>query len=302
MLKKPLGYLLCLFIVSVTGCSGEKADGTHDGPNAVGDKPVVDPVFAAAAARQNDTGIVFSGNHPRTINPACEPGVISPDDEWLMGETFESLSFVGQDCESGRDASAADPADGHAGFSFRKIAVDGTELPADAPEWRCVLDTVTGLMWEAKSTGDGEKANGDLHDADDVYSWYNTDSAANGGNIGDWNRDGNDCFGYEPGNPASFCNIQAFAERVNQAALCSFSDWRVPTLREMTGIVNFGRNQPAIDTGYFPNTVAWAYWTVDPAAEFPEHARLLNFRFGMTGVGMRIDRNHVMLVRHHSAR
>jgi hypothetical protein len=299
MLKK---WLLAVPLVFALGCSGERAEEGNGTIGAEGE-PVVDPAFATAATRQNDTGIVFSGNHPRTINETCEAGVISTGDEWLMGETFETLSFSGQDCETGRDATAGDPSDGHAGFAFRKIAADGTELPADAAEWRCVMDTVTGLMWEAKSAGDGQKGNSDLHDADDVFSWYNTDSAANGGNIGDWNRDGADeCFGYQSSNPASFCNIQAFAERVNQAALCSFSDWRVPTLREMTGIVNFGRNQPAIDVRYFPNTVAWAYWTVDPAAEFPEHARLLNFRFGMTGVGMRIDHNHVMLVRNHSVR
>lgn len=297
MLKK---FLLALPFIFIFACSGEKSD---DAKGAVTDnKPNVDPIFAAAAARQNDTGIVFSGNHPRTINQACEPGVIATDDEWLMGEAFEELSFSGQDCDSGRDSTEGESTDGHAGFSFRKIAADGTELPADAPVWRCVLDTVTGLMWENKSAADGVKASGDLHDADDVFSWYNTDSMANGGNIGDWNRDGADCFGYEPGDPASFCNVQTFAERVNQQALCSFSDWRVPTLREITSIVNFGRNQPAIDITYFPNTVAWAYWTADPAAEFPEHARLLNFRFGMAGVGMRIDRNHLMLVRHHSAR
>lgn len=295
MLKNVLVWLPIMLAV---GCSGENKE-VADTDSA---KPQADPVFIAAAARQNDTGIVFSGNHPRTINETCEPGVIATDDEWLMGETFESLSFRGQDCELGRDAAYPDSADGHAGFSFRKIAADGTELPADATEWHCVLDAVTGLMWENKSTGDGEKGNGGLHDADDVFSWYNTDSSTNGGNIGDWNRDGADCFGYQPGNPASFCNTQAFVERVNQQALCSFSDWRLPTLRELTSVVNFGRNQPAIDTTYFPHTIPWAYWSVDPTAEFPEHARLLNFRFGMNGVGMRIDRNHVMLVRNHSNR
>lgn len=214
-----------------------------------------------------------------------------------MGEVFEALTFIGQDCESGRDASASDPSDGHAGFAFAKIANDGTELPADAAEWSCVLDKVTGLIWEAKVPADGVKGNGGLHDADDVFTWYNTDATANGGNIGNWNRDTADCAGYTESTPESFCNTQSFAARVAARGLCSYSDWRVPTLRELTSIVNFGRDQPALDLAYFPNLVSWDYWSSHPAVEFPEHARLMNFRLGLASVGMRMDRNHVVLVR-----
>ncbi len=217
-----------------------------------------------------------------------------------MGEVFAELTLRGQDCETGRDAAsqgAAPDADGHAGFAFAKIAVDGAPLPADSTAWDCVLDRVTGLMWEAKVAGDGQVGNAGQHDADDLFTWYNTDTATNGGNIGNWNRDGADCAGYQAGAPETFCNTQALVARVNAAKLCSYSDWRVPTLRELSGLVNFGRNQPALDTAYFPHLVPWAYWSSQAAAEFPAHARLMNFRFGMIGVGMRIDRNHVVLVR-----
>lgn len=241
----PLFFPLLL----LSGCSGGQQPPVPD--NVGKTTPSVDPVYRQAQARQNDTGIVFSGNHPRSINENCIDGVIDDTDEWLMGEQFAELRFRGQDCQSGRDFEFADDADGHAGFSFVKIAADGSELPADAAEWHCVLDKVTGLMWEVKSAADDIQGNGGPHDADDVFMWYNTDTATNGGHIGNWNRDGADCYGYENGNPASFCNTQAFAERANQTALCSYSDWRIPSVRDLISIVNFGRNQPAVDLAYF---------------------------------------------------
>jgi hypothetical protein len=248
------------------------------------------------AARQNDTGIQFSGNHPRTLNATCQPGAIDPTDEWLMGEAFEVLTFNGQDCELGRDALAADPADGHAGFSFAKIAADGKELSADAAAWACVLDKVTGLLWESKVPADGVKGNAGLHDADDVFTWYNTDTTANGGNIGNWNQNGLDCSGYTPGTPDTFCNTQTLVSRINISNLCGYSDWRMPSLRELTGIVNYGRDQPALDTHYF-RLVSGDYWSSHPAVEFPQHARLMDFRLGIAGIGMRMDFHHVLLVR-----
>lgn len=297
-----LNRFLWPLLLVLAACSDDKAVNPPQSPAAGADatgapQADISALYAAAAARQNDTGILFSGNHPRTLNTGCQPGTIDPADEWLMGEVFEVLTFSGQDCESGRDADRADPQDGHAGFAFAKIGPDGAELPADAAGWACVLDKTTGLLWEAKVPGDGIKGNAGLHDADDVFTWYNTDSTANGGSLGNWNQEGADCAGYTQGAPETFCNTQALVERINASRLCSYSDWRLPTLRELTGIVNFGRDQPALDLAYFGNLISWDYWSSHPAVEFPEHARLMNFRLGLAGIGMRMDRNHVLLVR-----
>lgn len=259
----------------------------------------IDPVYLEAASRQNDTGVLFSGNHPRTVNDTCLPGEIDHDDEWLMGEEFEQSHFFGQDCEVGRDATHADQTEAHGGFSFVKVSAEGEPLPHDSDVWACVLDEVTGLMWEAKVSSEDAQANGSLHNTDDVFSWYSTDASANGGNIGNWNRDRADCAGYQEGVPASFCNTQEFAERVNESALCGYSDWRVPSVMELTSIVNYGRTQPTIDTDYFPNIRQTAYWTSGVVAGSGDVARVIDFEFGLTRVGMRIDRNPVILVRSH---
>lgn len=243
----------------------------------------------------NDTGIDFGGNHPRTVNEECK-GEIDATDEWLMGEEFAALRFSGQDCEHGRDAEHSDHSDGYAGFSFLKIGTDGEALASEAEQWHCVLDGVTGLMWESK-TAATDSINSSLHNSGDQYAWYNTNSSINGGSIGDWNRDHNDCFGYQDGNPASFCNTEAFVNRVNAESLCSHSDWRLPTLAELSGIIHYGTTQPSIDSAYFPHTQSDSYWTSSPSAASSEVARLINFKFGLAGISLRMDRHHVRLVR-----
>lgn len=260
----------------------------------------IDPVYLEAASRQNDTGILFSGNHPRTVNETCMPGEIDYSDEWLMGEEFEQSHFYGQDCERGRDATHAAQTEAHGGFSFVKVSSEGEQLPHSTDVWACVLDEVTGLMWEAKVTSAEAEANGGLHNTDDVFSWYSTNSNANGGNVGDWNRDRADCAGYQEGVPTSFCNTQEFVERVNESALCGYSDWRVPSVMELDSIVNYGRTQPTIDVDYFPNIRQTAYWTSGLVAGSADLARVIDFEFGLTRVGMRMDRNPVLLVRSHN--
>ena len=244
----------------------------------------------------NDTGILYGANHPRTVNESCE-GRIDPSDEWLKGETFESLEFFGQDCESGRDTRYPDPEDGHAGFDFQKISSTGERLPPDAESWSCVLDEVTGLMWESKIAADGEVGNGGLHDADDQYTWYSTNSNNNVGGVGNWNRDFADCYGYEASNPSKFCNTQAFVARVNEKQLCGFSDWRMPSFEELGGILNYDRIEPAAEMVFFPFTQSDHYWTGTPVAFSSEYARTINFKFGLTAITARVDSHYVRLVR-----
>ena len=117
----------------------------------------------------NDTGITACAN-------ATQNGLPCP-----------VADFPGQDAEHGRDLTHPDPADGHAGFSFTKLDADGAPLPAAAPDWVCVRDNLTGLVWEVKSDDGG------LRDKDWTYTWYNPDPATNGGSAG--TPDGGDnCF------------------------------------------------------------------------------------------------------------
>ncbi len=43
--------------------------------------------------------------------------------------------------------------------------------------------------------------------------------------------------------------------------LAGYTDWRMPTPKELERLVDLGKSSPAIDTTYFPNTNSGLYWT-----------------------------------------
>ncbi|WP_201245704.1 DUF1566 domain-containing protein [Halochromatium salexigens] len=215
-----------------------------------------DPTPPVAAYPLNDTGIDW-----------CADGNSNFLDCPVAG-------YPGQDAEYGRDVTHNNPSDGHAGFSFTKLDADGRDLPADASDWSCVRDNVTGLIWEVKTDDGG------LHDKDDRYNWYNTDPSTNGGFEGYADYHGIICDGYDSNDPASYYNTQAFVERVNQRSLCGARDWRLPSRHELLSIVSNDRTGPAIDTDYFPNTVSSRFWSSSPYAYGSHSAWYVNFNHG----------------------
>jgi hypothetical protein len=177
--------------------------------------------------------------------------------------------FPRQDAQMGRDAKATKgtlmkTGGGRAGFDFTKLDAAGNSLPADAASWSCVRDNVTQLVWENKTN------NGGLRDRDNTYSWYNPNSNTNGGGKGI--QDGGVCQG-------SDCDTDAYAKAVNAAALCGFSNWRVPGIEELRSIVDYSApaSGPRIDSGYFANTLSFNFWSASPAAEDSNKAWYLYF-------------------------
>ncbi|MEQ1531432.1 MAG: DUF1566 domain-containing protein, partial [Methylococcales bacterium] len=174
--------------------------------------------------------------------------------------------YPGQDAEFGRDIYLNNDQDGHAGFSFTKISSTGTALPAQASEWACVKDNVTGLIWEVKTDDGG------IRDKDLGYSYYNTS--------------------FNPKNEyASATDVTGFTNAVNQAGLCGAHDWRLPSQQELLSIVDYSRPLPgpAIDVNYFPNNhinmngsypFNSHYWTSSPYPRADEKAWTVLFADG----------------------
>ena len=192
---------------------------------------------AAHAAPLNDTGIGFCEDYSsNTANCAT----VSAD-----GGTHPR-----QDARYGRDAAAAagmpKVGGGGKGFDYSKIANDGSVLPASAAlgtaptDWACTRDNVTGLIWEVKT------ASG-LRGQDHTYTWY----------VNGWGStaSGETCFA------AGRCDTEKFVADVNAAGLCGASDWRMPKVKELEGIADLGRTNPAIDPTYFPNTPSSYFWS-----------------------------------------
>ena len=228
----------------------------------------------------NDTGITSGGDYPsgfdnhNGLSNTCDGGYIDSNDDDGDGDTTDFIAFVDEDCELGRDANSTlnDPNDGNAGFSFTKLDLDGTVLPADASAWSCVLDNVTGLIWEVKTT------DGTWRDRNTGFTWYNPDHGQ------EFDKDGNPITFY--GTEGSQ-DTQDFIDYVkgdssvnNGSGLCGSTDWRLPTVHEIKGLADYdavaanglgGYSSPSIDTDYFPHALAsqynW-YWTshlnVDP--------------------------------------
>src|SRR5690554_5651584 len=92
------GLVLALLLQSACSDRQEPADAEAglDAQPASSEKPAdtIGGSRTASGPPLNDTGVVFAGNHPRTVNQDCK-GIISPDDEWVMDETFDRLEFVG---------------------------------------------------------------------------------------------------------------------------------------------------------------------------------------------------------------
>lgn len=210
----------------------------------------------------NDTGITWGGNYPDGNNSDCS-----------------GVEVSGQDCSHGRDITQNHPGDGHGGFSLTKLDSNGDPLANQGADystapWACVRDNITGLIWEVKTDDGG------LHARDDGYSWYNTDPTTNGGTEGYADAGGATCHGYDSGDAATFCNTQAFVARVNAAGWCGASDWRMPSRKELQGIVSYGRFYPAIDKDFFPNTTNTYYWTGSLYAYFSFCTWNVSFSYG----------------------
>ncbi|MFA7607548.1 MAG: DUF1566 domain-containing protein [Rhodocyclaceae bacterium] len=232
----------------------------------------------------NDTGITWSGHATSGNATSCD-----------------ATHPAGQDCQYGRDAAAAAstlPAktggsalnNGIAnGFDYTKISNSGTVLPASAvlgsgpDDWACTRDNVTGLVWEVKVNDVAH-----LRHMGHTYTWYNTNSPD--GNSG--TADGGSCA------TAGRCDTEKYVQDVNAANLCGATDWRMPTVKELVGIADLGRSNPAIDPDYFPNTPSSIVWSGSPSAGYSGYAWGVYFGSGYADNGsLRSNGNHVRLVR-----
>ena len=235
----------------------------------------------------NDTGIYWKSDYDDSLGYVIDCQGIS-----INNFTF---TFPPEDCSYGRDVTHNDDSDGEVGFSFTKLDNNGNALAANATEWSCVQDNVTGLIWEVKTNDDG------LRNKDDTYTWYNTDPSSNGGSVGYADNAGDVCYGYDSSAPSTYCNIEAFTARINAASLCGASDWRAPSIEELSSIVHYGRANPGIDVGYFPNNGTGQYWSASPYASDTDRAWHLNSYEGAIVVyghiSSRRDAANVRLVR-----
>jgi hypothetical protein len=138
--------------------------------------------------------------------------------------------------------------------SYTKLDANGNELPDSATTWAMVRDNVTGMIWEAKNNKDGIRNYLNPHDADNVYRWFG----------------GPECS-----------YIDDIIGLLNSSQYGGFSNWRLPTMKELCFIINRGRVNPCIDTDFFPNTTTGTnYWSSTTWAYETDRAWAVEFETG----------------------
>jgi hypothetical protein len=258
---------------------------------ASGRQTLSEVVKAMPIGGLNDTGLDW-----------CADGTTNRESDGVRSEKTKSCKAVaaaypGQDAMYGRDASAryrklTKKGYGAAGFDFTKLCANGEAAgegkcppnpsPGTGPtDWACTRDNVTGLTWEVKT-------NSGLRGQSNTYTWYNPDGKVNGDDPG--SKNGGQC-------EESDCDALAYVQAVNEQGLCGASDWRLPTKKELLSIVDNGRFRPAIETRFFPHTLASYYWTISPCPDQKDSAWQVYFLYGEAAPSKKSQGNQIRLVR-----
>ena len=169
-------------------------------------------------------------------------------------------------------------------LSYTKLDSNGYALPDPAMSWTMIRDNVTGLIWEMKTDKDGVKNYINSHDSDNTYTWYDSNPATNGGNAG---------------TPGDGTNTEAFITALNDARYGGYSDWRLPSEKELASIINFDVPYPGptIDTLYFPDTVSDWHWTKSTLADYTDNAWLVHFDYSYVHAYLKSNSLYVRAVR-----
>ena len=254
------------------------------------------------------TGSAYALGLPDTGQSACYDDGAEME-ECSTTNVGEVSTYPGQDGRFGRDAAMAKgvltklEGAGEGGFDYSKVCNSGElegnnncpvnpVLGVNADEWGCTKDNITGLIWEVKTDDDIPN----LRDMNWLYTWYDSDNTRNGGNKGTAEGDGavnsaDTCF------DSMGCNTEKYIADINIEVLCGANDWRLPSAREIHTLLHFGRQEPAIDITYFPNTASNVFWSASSVAASPKNTWVVNLGFASDTVQLKSAKQRILLVR-----
>ena len=149
--------------------------------------------------------------------------------------------------------------------SFTKLDDQGNALSDHAGSWSVVRDNVTGLIWSKKTNKDGVKNYANPHDADNTYTWYDSNPLTNGG---------------DAGTPGAGTDTQDYISDLNSSGYGGYSDWRIPTPQELLSIMNFSRQNPTVEPLFFPFAKPDDYWSSATFADDSRYAWRVFFGYG----------------------
>ena len=127
-----------------------------------------------------------------------------------------------------------------------------------------VVDNNAGLMWQQQ-------------DDNTLYNWYQA--------VGSTEAT------YNPGGAINVCG---------NLSLADYSDWRLPSRKELVVLVNSGSYNPAIDAAKFPGTDSSGYWTDERANDSLTEFFAVDFINGSAAGSANANTNLVRCVRGNS--
>ncbi len=188
---------------------------------------------------EQDVVIVDDDSRNRSYLMLNDTAIVECATADASGLACPQSGYPMQDAEVGLDSepAGADDSDGTAGFSLTKLDDLGVPLvnqnvSYSAEPWPCVVDSNTGLYWEVKTPSFGNLPDNDFRSVRWSHTWYNSSGIDDGGDPGTEN--GGSCI------DGISCDSEKYIAAVNAAAICGFSDWRLPTLDEYYSIVEMG--------------------------------------------------------------
>jgi len=163
---------------------------------------------------------------------------------------------------------------------FVKLSNEGEVLDFENSNWSCVLDQKTSLVWEVKGETEG------LQYTKNTYTWFDGETGRGGGMYS------KNCFWGEG------CNTKSYINDINEAQLCTYTDWRLPTRDELKTIINYYSDKDIlIDLVFFPNTQKDTYWTSMTAKDNPSLAYEIPFFYGGSIIREKSIDTYIRLVR-----
>lgn len=126
--------------------------------------------------------------------------------------------------------------------SYTKLNDAGEDLDVSATVWAMVRDDVTGLIWEVKTRDGG------IHDNHNTYTWQ-------------------------------ACK-DVFIYQLNSDEFGGYSDWRMPTVYELSTLRKLDQTEPAINKIFFPYTMPKPYYSSMESAGWFGNAWYVNFLGG----------------------
>lgn len=143
---------------------------------------------------------------------------------------------------------------------YTKLDDNGEPLPETAKEWAMVRDNKSGLIWEIKN-----------RDRTSV-NFYATRLA--------WE------------------DLQKeFIALLNEDRFGGFSDWRLPTPKELSSLMIVSTRVPIVDIDFFPHTRPDSYWSGVFRTDTPDYACHVDFYIGNVHYSPKSQRNFVRAVR-----